>query len=99
LRSFLAPFEQEFVELAEINIKYEGYIRKEEEMVQKMSRLEDVHLHADFDYLAIPVGPEQRSPRQTQSPQTAHDRAGQPHFRGEPGGCERVVDTFGTVLQ
>jgi tRNA uridine 5-carboxymethylaminomethyl modification enzyme len=35
LRSFLAPFEQEFVELAEINIKYEGYIRKEEEMVQK----------------------------------------------------------------
>jgi len=53
LRSFLAPFEPEFVELAEINIKYEGYIRKEEEMVQKMSRLEDVHLHADFDYRSL----------------------------------------------
>ncbi len=53
LQRFLQPFETEFVELAEINIKYEGYIRKEEEMVQKMSRLEDVHLHEDFNYRAL----------------------------------------------
>jgi tRNA uridine 5-carboxymethylaminomethyl modification enzyme len=39
--------------MAEINIKYEGYIRKEEEMVQKMNRLEDVRLHENFDYRAI----------------------------------------------
>ncbi len=53
LNRFLTPFDTEFVELAEINIKYEGYIRKEEEMVQKMNRLEDVRLHENFDYLAI----------------------------------------------
>jgi tRNA uridine 5-carboxymethylaminomethyl modification enzyme len=53
LQRFLQSFETEFVELAEINIKYEGYIRKEEEMVQKLSRLEDVHLHEDFNYRAL----------------------------------------------
>ncbi|TNE62576.1 MAG: tRNA uridine-5-carboxymethylaminomethyl(34) synthesis enzyme MnmG [Bacteroidetes bacterium] len=53
LGRFLTAFEQEFVELAEINIKYDGYIRKEQEMVEKMSRLEDVHLHADFDYRSL----------------------------------------------
>ncbi|MCK6695247.1 MAG: FAD-dependent oxidoreductase, partial [Thermoanaerobaculia bacterium] len=53
LQRFLAPFDPEFVELAEINIKYEGYIRKEEEMVQRMNRLEDVRLHENFDYRAL----------------------------------------------
>ena len=53
LQRFLTPFNPEFVELAEINIKYEGYIRKEEEMVQRMNRLEDVCLHENFDYRAL----------------------------------------------
>ena len=53
LAQFLAPYEQEFTELAEINIKYEGYIQKEQDMVDKMSRLEDLHLHPDFDYAGI----------------------------------------------
>ncbi len=53
LASFLAPYEREFVELAEIGIKYEGYIKKEEEMVAKVNRLEDLHLHEDFDYRSI----------------------------------------------
>ncbi|MCS7035197.1 MAG: tRNA uridine-5-carboxymethylaminomethyl(34) synthesis enzyme MnmG [Saprospiraceae bacterium] len=53
VRDFLAPFEAEFVEQAEINMKYEGYIRREEEMVEKMGRLEDLHLHPDFDYSAL----------------------------------------------
>ncbi|MBP6828590.1 MAG: tRNA uridine-5-carboxymethylaminomethyl(34) synthesis enzyme MnmG, partial [Saprospiraceae bacterium] len=53
LQRFLSPYETEFVELAEINVKYEGYIRKEEEMVQKMSRLEDVRLHENFDYRGL----------------------------------------------
>ncbi len=50
---FLAPYDKEFVELAEINMKYEGYIRREEEMVEKMNRLEALHLHPDFDYHAL----------------------------------------------
>ena len=53
LAAFLAPYEREVIELAEINVKYEGYIRKEEEMVQKVSRLENLDLQADFDYRSI----------------------------------------------
>lgn len=49
----LSSYSQETLELAEINLKYEGYIRREQEMVDKMNRLESVHLHEDFDYAAI----------------------------------------------
>ncbi len=47
---FLQAYSDEFIELAEINLKYEGYIQKEQEMVDKMNRLEEVNLHSDFDY-------------------------------------------------
>lgn len=50
---FLQPFDAEFVELSEINMKYDGYIKKEEEMVAKMRRLEDLRLSESFDYQAI----------------------------------------------
>jgi len=50
LDQFLAPYPAEFTELAEINMKYEGYIRKEQEMVEKMNRLEEVRIFDDFDY-------------------------------------------------
>jgi len=36
--------------LAEIRIKYDGYIRKEHEIAEKLKRLEHIELHADFDY-------------------------------------------------
>jgi tRNA uridine 5-carboxymethylaminomethyl modification enzyme len=35
---------------AEIAIKYDGYIRKEQEMVDKMERLEAVRLYDDLNY-------------------------------------------------
>jgi len=53
LANFLASYDQEILEMAEINIKYDGYIKKEEEMVSRMARLEDLHLNADFDYASI----------------------------------------------
>ena len=53
LHTFLQPFDPEFVDLAEINLKYEGYIRKEQEMVDKMNRLEELRLHDQFDYRQI----------------------------------------------
>jgi tRNA uridine 5-carboxymethylaminomethyl modification enzyme len=53
LQRFLSPYEPEFVELAEINMKYAGYIQKEQEMVNKMSRLENLFLKDDFDYRSI----------------------------------------------
>ncbi len=51
--AFLSRFDAEIVELAEINMKYEGYIQKEQDMVDKMSRLEDLALQTDFDYHTI----------------------------------------------
>ncbi len=53
LARFLSAYDPEFVEMAEINIKYDGYIRKEEEMVSRMARLEDLQLQADFDYSSL----------------------------------------------
>jgi tRNA uridine 5-carboxymethylaminomethyl modification enzyme len=38
---------------AEITIKYEGYIGKEQEMVDKMSRLENILLQPGYDYTLI----------------------------------------------
>lgn len=38
------------VEQAEIQIKYEGYINREEEMAAKLSRLEEVSIPTDMDY-------------------------------------------------
>ncbi|HNE30225.1 MAG TPA: tRNA uridine-5-carboxymethylaminomethyl(34) synthesis enzyme MnmG, partial [Saprospiraceae bacterium] len=53
LGQFLSPYEREFAELAEINMKYDGYIQKEQELVNKMNRFEDLRLQEDFDYQAI----------------------------------------------
>ncbi len=52
LRAFLSVNElnNEIIEAAEIQIKYEGYIDKEKEMAAKLGRFEDIKLHDDFDY-------------------------------------------------
>ncbi len=55
LESEFSKFDDEILESAEINIKYEGYIKKEQELVDKMSRLEGVKLHSEFNYHAIPA--------------------------------------------
>lgn len=39
--------------LAEIQMKYEGYIKKEQEVADKLGRLEHIELHANFDYSAL----------------------------------------------
>ncbi len=46
----LAKMDQEAAKIAEINMKYAGYISKEQEMVDKMNRLESVKLKSDIDY-------------------------------------------------
>ena len=47
---FLTKYDVEFAESAEIEMKYEAYIIKEVELVQKMNKLEDIRLDTDFDY-------------------------------------------------
>ena len=54
LDQFLHGHEQGNIELAEINMKYEGYIRKEQELVNKMNRLEEVKLWETLDYHTLP---------------------------------------------
>jgi tRNA uridine 5-carboxymethylaminomethyl modification enzyme len=53
LKQFLSDIPKDFVESAEVNIKYEGYLTKEQEMVEKMNRLENLILKDDFDYDGI----------------------------------------------
>jgi len=43
----------EILEETEILVKYEGYIEKETEIVEKLSKFEDLVLRPDFDYKAI----------------------------------------------
>lgn len=53
MNNFLNQYEEEFVMLSEINMKYEGYIQREQEMVDKVSRLDEVRLLENFDYSKI----------------------------------------------
>jgi len=41
------------VEQAEIQMKYEGYIFREQELAKKIGRLEEIILHDDFDYKSL----------------------------------------------
>ncbi|HAE14576.1 MAG: tRNA uridine-5-carboxymethylaminomethyl(34) synthesis enzyme MnmG [Chitinophagales bacterium] len=50
LKTALAAFSEEYLEQAEIEIKYEGYVAKEQEIAEKMQRLEDVSLSESLDY-------------------------------------------------
>ena len=50
VKSFISKYDLETLEEAEILMKYEGYISKEHELVDKQLRLEDLILHDDFDY-------------------------------------------------
>jgi tRNA uridine 5-carboxymethylaminomethyl modification enzyme len=45
--------EPEAMSLLEIRIKYEGYIKKEREIAEKLNRLEHITLKQDFDYNAL----------------------------------------------
>jgi tRNA uridine 5-carboxymethylaminomethyl modification enzyme len=45
--------DEETIEQAEINIKYEGYIEREFELAEKMNRLENVAIRSDIDYSQI----------------------------------------------
>jgi tRNA uridine 5-carboxymethylaminomethyl modification enzyme len=50
---YLGAFDDETITIAEVGMKYEGYIRKEQEMVDKMDRLESVRLADGIDYKAL----------------------------------------------
>ncbi|WP_392437190.1 tRNA uridine-5-carboxymethylaminomethyl(34) synthesis enzyme MnmG [Cruoricaptor ignavus] len=49
----LENYDEEAQQQAEINIKYKGYIDKERENVDKLKRLENIKIPADFDFSQI----------------------------------------------
>jgi len=53
LNAYLGSYDEETINLAEVTIKYEGYIERERAAVEKTSRLEGIKLHANFDYASI----------------------------------------------
>ncbi|MFN8353494.1 MAG: tRNA uridine-5-carboxymethylaminomethyl(34) synthesis enzyme MnmG [Spirosomataceae bacterium] len=50
VNNYIQAFSKEVVEQAEINIKYESYIDKEYQMAEKLTKLEDLVIHPNFDY-------------------------------------------------
>jgi len=53
LKEELSSFSIETLEQASIQIKYEVYIEKEKELVQKMNQLEDLEIPENFDFKKI----------------------------------------------
>ncbi len=50
LKKEIGECSREIIEQAEIQIKYDTYINKEKELVQKMSQLEDLNIPESFNY-------------------------------------------------
>ena len=64
-------FVRECLEEAEIQIKYDSYIQKENELSDKLVRLENVKLPIDFDYHSLPsLSFESREKLNKQKPET-----------------------------
>ena len=53
VKNFLKDYSEDNLLQAEILMKYEGYIEKEQLMVDKMNRLENVIIYEDFNYSTI----------------------------------------------
>ncbi len=53
LNEYLNQFDNEFVEQAEIAMKYEGYIEKEHQMAEKIGKLDEFRIIDNFDFNKI----------------------------------------------
>ncbi|RPA67651.1 tRNA uridine-5-carboxymethylaminomethyl(34) synthesis enzyme MnmG [Cyclobacteriaceae bacterium YHN15] len=55
LKKYLSRYKKEVLEQAEIQIKYESYIEKEQQMVEKLNNMENFKIPVSFDYISIPA--------------------------------------------
>ncbi|MFC5626762.1 tRNA uridine-5-carboxymethylaminomethyl(34) synthesis enzyme MnmG [Algoriphagus winogradskyi] len=55
INEYLSNYSIEVLEQAEIQIKYDSYIEKEQQMVDKLSNMENFKIPLNFDYKAIPA--------------------------------------------
>lgn len=49
----IQAYRDEIIEETEIQVKYDGYISKEQEIADRLSRFDDMPLKADFDYASL----------------------------------------------
>ncbi len=71
VRNFAADFSEETLLQAEVLMKYEGYLEKEQLMVEKMNRLEDFRIADDFDFKSVKsISLEAREKLSRQKPKT-----------------------------
>ncbi|WP_192347437.1 tRNA uridine-5-carboxymethylaminomethyl(34) synthesis enzyme MnmG [Algoriphagus sp. Y33] len=52
---YLSKYSNDVLEQAEIQIKYDSYIEKEQQMVEKLSNMENFKIPSKFDYISIPA--------------------------------------------
>ena len=74
--AYVRQFDGESLLLSEVGMKYEGYIEKEQEMVEKIERLEAVRLSDDFDYRSL-VALSMEAREKIECCKTAHHWAGE----------------------
>lgn len=55
LAESLSSYSKEVLEQAEIQVKYQSYIEKEQQLVDKMHHMENYRIPKSFDYTAIPA--------------------------------------------
>jgi tRNA uridine 5-carboxymethylaminomethyl modification enzyme len=53
LKDALSGYQKELIEQASIQIKYDVYIEKEKDLVQRMGQLEDLSIPENFDYTKL----------------------------------------------
>jgi tRNA uridine 5-carboxymethylaminomethyl modification enzyme len=53
IKSYLSKYPKEVLEQAEIQIKYDSYIDKEQQLVEKLSNMENYQIPHQFDFLSI----------------------------------------------
>jgi tRNA uridine 5-carboxymethylaminomethyl modification enzyme len=71
INQLLKNFEEVDLEQAEIQVKYQVYIEKEKELVNRMKHMEELPIPASFDYLKIgALGVEAREKLNKIRPQT-----------------------------
>ncbi|WP_186757229.1 tRNA uridine-5-carboxymethylaminomethyl(34) synthesis enzyme MnmG [Echinicola salinicaeni] len=55
LNSYLSRYPKQVLEQAEIQVKYNSYIEKEQQMVEKLNNMENFKIPLNFDYLSVPA--------------------------------------------
>ena len=75
-------------EQVEIQVKYQGYIDRQLEQVERAVKMESTRIPDGFDYLAAP-GPDRRSPGKADQIPSRYPGAGVTHSGDDPGGHHR----------